>query len=130
MVGQFGVPRPEKSYDGLLMAKGRRNEDIIMDWLKTLPYKEIFDFREYRFSQRLDVDCGIETIDGTIVLAEIKSDHLITESGNLLFECFRINHFIGPDKMFYLGWGFRSPAQKLIVRNPEQEKLLCSVFIL
>lgn len=99
------------------MSIGFENEEIILEWLKKFS-KEIIDFREFRLAQRIDVDFGIETIDGKIVLAEIKSDKWIKESGNLCFENHRINHF-AKEKWFYLGWGWRSPAQKLIVRNPE-----------
>lgn len=107
----------EKTYSGELMEKGFKNEEIILLWLETMA-KEIIDFREFRLAQRIDVDFGIETIDGSIVLAEIKSDKWIKENGNLCFECNRINHFV-KEKWFYLGWGWRSPAQKLIIRNPE-----------
>ncbi len=110
------VMRSEKSYSGELMRKGTKNENIILDWLKIYG-KEIIDFREFRLAQRIDVDFGIETIDRNIVLAEVKSDDYIKDDGNLFFECNRINHFV-KGKWFYLGWGWRSPAQKLIVRNP------------
>ena len=109
--------REEKTYNGDLMAKGTANESIILGWLKKYA-KKILDFREFRLAQRIDVDFGIETIDGEIILAEIKADRWISETGNLCFEQNRINHF-APNKWFYLGWGWRSPAQKLIVRNPE-----------
>lgn len=107
----------EKSYNGALMQTGKTNEDILLAWLKTKG-KDVIDFREFRLAQRIDVDFGIETIDGAIVLAEIKSDRYIKKDGNLLFENHRINHFV-PNKWFYLGWGWRSPAQKLIIRNPD-----------
>ena len=109
--------RNEKSYNGEMMQKGTENEEIILAWLKQHA-KEIIDFREFRLAQRIDVDFGIETIDGNIVLAEIKSDRHIRDEGNLLFEMNRINH-LAENKWFYLGWGWRSPAQKLIVRNPK-----------
>jgi hypothetical protein len=109
--------RTEKTYNGDLMEKGTQNEDIILQWLRTQG-KDIIDFREFRLAQRIDVDFGIETIDGVIVLAEIKSDKWISETGNLCFENNRINHFVD-GRWFYLGWGWRSPAQKLMVRNPE-----------
>lgn len=109
--------KDEKNYSGELMEKGKSNEEIIINWLKRSA-KEIIDFREFRICQRMDMDCGIETIDGNMVLAEIKSDKWISESGNLCFECNRINHYV-EDKWFYLGWGWRSPAQKIIIRNPE-----------
>jgi len=93
--------RNEKTYCGELMEKGMKNEEIILLWLKEIS-KEIIDFREFKLAQRIDVDFGIETIDGKIVLAEIKSDKWIKEIGNLCFECNRINHFV-PEKWFYLG---------------------------
>ena len=108
--------REAKTYNGELMRIGTENEQIILEWLKVRG-NSIIDFREFRLAQRIDVDFGIETIDGNIVLAEIKSDKSIVETGNLLFECYRINHFV-KDKWFYLGWGWRSPAQQLIIRNP------------
>ena len=105
------------------MEKGVKNEEIVLGWLKGWG-KDVIDFREFRLAQRIDVDFGIETIDGNIVLAEIKSDKWIGKSRNLCFECNRINHYV-KDKWFYLGWGWRSPAQKLIIRNPQS----CDTFI-
>jgi len=118
-LGQPNI-RTEKSYDGELMRIGTENEQIILEWLK-IRGNSIIDFREFRLAQRIDVDFGIETIDGNIVLAEIKSDKYISESGNFLFECNRINHF-AIDHWFYLGWGWRSPAQQLIIRNPKSKE--------
>lgn len=115
--------RQIKTYNGEMMHKAKTNENIILDWLKTKG-KSIIDFREFRLAQRIDVDFGIETLDGKIVLAEVKSDKWISEKGNLLFENNRINHFV-KDHWFYLGWGWRSPAQKLIIRNP----MTCDTFL-
>ena len=110
--------RNEKSYSGELMRKGTQNENIILKWLEhSLKAKTIVDFREFRLAQRIDVDFGIETINGDYVLGEIKSDRWIRRKGNLLFEFLRINHF-WINHWNYTGWGFRSPAQKLIIRNP------------
>jgi hypothetical protein len=119
--------RQEKSYTGKMMQTGTDNENIILLWLKSHA-KEIIDFREFRLAQRIDVDFGIETIDGNIVLAEIKSDRWISATGNLCFENNRINHFV-ENKWFYLGWGWRSPAQKLIVRNPNNGETFIFNFL-
>ena len=108
--------RRPKSYDGTLMEIARTNEEIILEWLKG-SQRSVIDFREFRLAQRIDVDFGIETVDGRMVLAEIKSDRWVSTEGNLCFENHRINHFM-TNRWFYLGWGWRSPAQKLIVRNP------------
>lgn len=115
--------KDEKNYNGVLMKIGAETENKIMDWLK-INNREILDFREFRLAQRIDVDFGIETMDGSILLAEVKSDKWINENGNFLFEWNRINHYV-ENKWFYLGWGWRSPAQYLIVRNPES----CETFI-
>jgi len=109
--------REEKDYSGSLMKIGTDNENKIIDWLK-VNNRDILDFRDIRLAQRADIDFGIETVDGAILLAEVKSDKWIKEAGNFLFEWNRINHYV-ENKWFYLGWGWRSPAQYLIVRNPE-----------
>ncbi len=111
--------RSEKSYSGEMMAVGTANEEAVLAWLRTTNAgQEILDLREFRIAQRMDVDFGITTVDRTIVLAEIKSDKWLGKTHKLLFENHRINHYVR-DKWFYLGWGWRSPAQKLIIRNPD-----------
>ena len=127
-LGERGM-REEKSYSGELMQKGVKNEEIILHWLQNdISSKGVIDFREFRLAQRIDVDFGIETVDGKIVLAEIKSDKWISVKGNLCFETMRINHYVD-DKWFYLGWGWRSPAQSLIVRNPESNETFVFPFL-
>ena len=72
------------------MQKGRIGETAVLEWLnKSQAAKEIIDMREFRISQRLDVDCGIETLDGALVLAEIKTDYNLGRTNNFLFELFR-----------------------------------------
>ncbi|HZK43072.1 MAG TPA: hypothetical protein VFC73_02180 [Syntrophomonadaceae bacterium] len=121
--------REERSYDGNLMEKGKVGERIVMDWLeKRLSCNEIIDMREFRISQRLDVDCGIETINGDIVLAEIKTDYNLGRTKNVLFEIFRINHFARSDNIFYLGWAFRSPAKYLLYYSPREHAIYEFLF--
>jgi len=116
-IGRDGVLRANKNYNGSLMEAGKIAEEIVFKWLKENPYgKEVIDTREFRFSQRLDVDCGIEDMHGRIVLGEIKSDKWLGKSQNILFETNRINHFVPP--YFYLGWGWRSPAERLYYYSP------------
>jgi len=113
--------RQEKTYAGELMEKGRVGETVVLEWLKANKYlKDIIDMREFRISQRLDVDCGIETTDGSLVLAEIKTDYNLGKTENFIFEIFRINHFVEADKIFYLGWTFRSPAKYLLYYSPNE----------
>ncbi len=113
--------RRPKSYNGKLMEKGKKGEEVVLEWLRSIDYyKDVIDMREFRVSQRLDVDCGIETIDGAIVLAEVKTDYNLGETSNFLFEVFRLNHFANPDQVFYLGWAFRSPAKYLLYYSPNE----------
>jgi len=113
--------RQIKSYSGDLMQKGKYGESIVLQWLKENPnVNEVIDMREFRISQRLDVDCGIETLDRSLVLAEIKTDYNLGKTNNFIFEIFRINHFVDADKVFYLGWVFRSPAKYLFYYSPNE----------
>ena len=59
------------------MEIARTNEEIILEWLKG-SQRSVIDFREFRLAQRIDVDFGIETVDGRMVLAEIKSDRWVS----------------------------------------------------
>jgi len=100
-----------------------------LEWLRKSPFtKEIIDMREFRLSQRLDVDCGIETLDGALLLAEIKTDFNLGRTNNFLFEVFRINHFVEADKVFYLGWAFRSPAKYLLYYSPHEHAVYRFTF--
>jgi hypothetical protein len=119
--------RTEKTYTGSLMTIGKNNEQIIYNWFQE-NYKDVIDFREFRLAQRIDVDFGIETIDGNILLLELKSDKWISERGNLCFEVHRINHYV-ENKWFYLGWGWRSPAQKIMIRNPNNGETFIFDFL-
>lgn len=111
------------------MQKGRIGEAAVLEWLrKSQSAREIIDMREFRISQRLDVDCGIETLDGALVLAEIKTDYNLGKTSNFLFELFRINHFVEADKVFYLGWAFRSPAKYLLYYSPNENMVYCFTF--
>jgi len=121
--------RESKTYSGELMQKGRIGETAVLEWLnKSQAAKEIIDMREFRISQRLDVDCGIETLDGALVLAEIKTDYNLGRTNNFLFELFRINHFVEADRVFYLGWTFRSPAKYLLYYSPNENSVYCFTF--
>ena len=121
--------RTEKTYNGRLMTIGKETEEAVLSWLRrTHPGKEVLDFREFRIAQRIDVDFGVETVDGRYVLAEIKSDKHIDEEKNFLFEHNRVNHYVD-NHWFYLGWGWRSPAEKLIIRNPQTTKTFVFDFL-
>ena len=114
------IIKPEKSYNGELMNKGKKAEEIIIKWLKSLKdnVKNVIDVREWRITQKLDADVIIENIDGKLRLAEIKSDKNLGISENFLFEFMRINHYASSDSIHYLGWVFRSPAKYLLYYAP------------
>ena len=107
------------NYKGELMNKGKENEEIILQWLKDdKRFTEVKDYRLIKEWQYLDVDFVAKTLNGDYILLETKSDKYISEEGNLLFENERLNHY-AEDHWFYLGWGWRSKADKFIIRNPD-----------
>lgn len=115
--------RQEKSYSGELMRKGECAESVVYKWLSTRNnVKTIFDVRSMEIMQNLDIDFLITLSDGRKHAVEVKSDIWISESGNFLFETYRINHTISdPRKRFYEGWGTRSGADILFVVNPKTQ---------
>ena len=117
--------RQPKSYAGELMSKGEANEAIICEWLKTY-FPKVIDLRHEEYYQRADVDYMVSKGNATF-LVELKSDNYISENGNLCFEVNRINHNV-PGGEYYLGWGWRSKADKLIVRNPNTGKAFAFDF--
>jgi len=58
-----------------------------------------------------------------ITLAEVKTDSYLATSKNYIFEFHRINHFVSPDHVFYLGWAFRSPAKYLFFYDPGNQNI-------
>ena len=114
--GGIKMSRNKKTYSGVLMLKGKENEVIILRYLQKR-YAEVLDFRGYTSYQDGDVDFGLVNKEGKKVLLEIKSDKWISERDNLCFEDHRINHYV-LGGWFYKGWGWRSKADWLIIRNP------------
>lgn len=109
----------ERSYNGGYMDAGRAAEEKVLPWLARCPWViGVEDFRALRVMRDADVDCGIKIIDGRIVLAEIKSDRHLGNSGNFLFEFLRINHTAPPDKAVVLGWSARTPARQILYFAP------------
>jgi hypothetical protein len=114
----------ERSYDGDYMAVGKRAEDIILAWLEAHPdVIGVEDLRPLRVMRDADVDCSIRLMDGTVTLAEIKSDAHLGRSGNMLFEVLRINHTCVTDRSATLGWSARSPAIWLLYYAPHTNQI-------
>lgn len=109
----------KRSYNGDYMEVGKKAESIVMSWAKNHPgVLGVEDLTHLRPLQEADVDCSIKTIDGTVTLAEIKSDKYIKPEGNVLFEVLRINHTAPHDKSVTLGWTARSPATWILYYSP------------
>lgn len=111
-----------RSYDGAMMAKGKEGENIVWRWLQDHPSViGVDDFRDLRAMQRADVDFGIYYTDGTVALAEIKSDRWLCMGGNVTFEFMRIYHTARPDKACILGWTARTPAEFVMFYASKEE---------
>lgn len=110
-----------RSYNGAMMAVGRKAEEIILAWLQDHgDVLEVDDWRDLRAGQRADVDCAVYYEDGTVVLAEIKNDQFLKADGNVVFEYLRINHTAPPDKACVLGWTARTPAKFILYYAPTE----------
>jgi hypothetical protein len=128
MINKMEEERKTKSYDGEMMKKGTINEDVYIEWREKMGYK-VVDNRDKRFEQFNDVDFAVVNSEGIQVTEEIKSDKNIGEFKNLFFESERIYHFAKEDEnRIKIGWGWRSSAQKLIVRNPETGEIFVFNF--
>jgi len=113
-----------RSYDGDYMDAGKTAEAIVMDFLRSNPEViGVEDIRKLRPMQAADADCIIYNADGTIAIAEIKSDKYLGKSGNVLFEALRINHTAPPDKAATLGWTARSPATYFLFYAPYNDSI-------
>lgn len=117
---------------GRALEIGKPGEERVLAWLEACRscglLHGIIDMREFRLAQRLDVDCGLETVDSALVTAEIKTDKKIASTGNFFFELFRINYHLSSDQVFYLGWAFRSPAKYLLCYSPQEDRVYRILF--
>lgn len=119
----------ERSYNGDYMAEGKRAEEICLAFLRRRPeVMGLEDTRDLRVLREADVDCVIYLRNGTVPLAEIKSDRHLGISGNVLFEVLRINHTCRPERACVLGWAARSPAQWLIYYAPSVKRIYMCRF--
>ena len=113
-----------KSYTGTMMDKGKEGERVILAWLRDNPATvDVDDLRDLRPMQKTDVDCAIYNEDGTVCLAEIKSDDWLVEDGNVAFEYLRINHTAPPDKACVLGWTARTPAKYIMYYATKERRV-------
>jgi len=112
-----------KSYNGDYMEIGKLGENIVIKFIEEQPkVLGIIDFRNIRAVHEVDIDIAIRLYRGQICLAEIKTDTWLGESGNVLNEVLRINHYSNSDYAGYLGWTLRSPAEWLIYYAPNRTK--------
>lgn len=114
----------QRSYDDDYMTAGKIAEEKIIAWLRERPEViGIEDFRNIRAVHEADIDLGVKLMDGTVTLAELKSDWHMGKSGNVLFEILRINHRGPNDKVVTLGWSGRSPAIWLLIYAPQLDAI-------
>ena len=114
--------RQERSYSGNLHNIGRENEDVVINYLIKEygeDYKDVRDIEEY---QDDEVDF---IINGKGI--EIKGDKHISSKGNLFFETQRINHY-SKEHPQSIGWGWKSKADLLIIRNWETGEMFVFNF--
>jgi len=109
--------RQERSYSDQLMTIGKENEEKVINYLidecnvrNTSYYKDVREDKEF---QNNEIDLIIKGSG-----FEIKGDKHINSKGNLFFETFRINHY-SEDHPTSQGWGYKSKADFLIIRNWE-----------
>lgn len=125
--GELGTePGAERtrSYNGGYMKAGRKGEEVVMSWLKSrAEVIGIEDLTRLRQMREADVDCSLSLYDGTVALAEIKSDRHLGKSGKVLFEIARVNHTSIHEKAATLGWSARSPAQWLLFYAPSVDRI-------
>lgn len=114
--------RQESTYDGEMMNNGKENENYVINWLRNSLRYDVRDTRDRVDGQYRDIDC-MYMKDKKWIEVEIKSDRYIKPEGNLCFEYFRIYPFAEPENVFYLGWGWRSSAKQLIIRNPNMNDI-------
>lgn len=119
----------QRSYSGGYMDVGKKGESVVLDWLRRNPQiLGVEDLRELRVMREADADCMLTNRDGTISLAEIKTDNYLGVSGNVLFEILRINHTAPPERSATLGWAARSPARYLFYYAPQVNKIYYCKF--
>lgn len=109
--------RQERSYSDQLMTIGKENEEKVINYLidecnvrNTEHYIDVRDLKEH---QDDEVDLIIKGSK-----FEIKGDKHINSKGNLFFETQRVNHFSKTHPTSD-GWGWKSKADLLVVRNWE-----------
>lgn len=122
------MPKPsadrERSYDGDYMRTGRLGESVVARWLEDDPQViGVEDLRELRPVQGVGCDFAVYLRDGTNPLAEVKTDMVLDETGNMVFEIFRVNHTAPHDRAFILGWSARTSAKWLLVYSPQRKKI-------
>lgn len=107
--------RPQHTYSGALKMYGQVNEDRVLKFLMGLePVSRVEDVRAIKKWQSKEVDFILYLKNGGIRKVEIKADKNIRANANLGVE----THRITSDGKYLTGWGWKSEADDLIVRNP------------
>lgn len=105
---------------------GKENEEVILSWLKSLPkVKEVFDVREDEDKHDEDIDFVALFSNGEVNRIEVKRHEGMTKADYLVFQSHKIYKRY-PGNEFIVGWGWRSTADTLMVRDSDSKN--CYVF--
>lgn len=118
-------PRKIRSYNGDYMVRGRVAESVVRAWLTDHPdVVGLTDLTDVVPMREVDSDFTIRLRNGTNPIAEVKHDHNLGRTGNMLFESMRINHKAPPHACSVLGWSVRTQAQWILWYGPQ----VCQVW--
>lgn len=116
--------RQPRSYDGLMMEKGKVGEKAVTEWLERRGFV-VVDVSDHEAMQQLDVDLVVARKDEKPVLCEVKTDYIAHITNNICFEVIRVYHGVGAlDR----GWAVKSPADYLFYVLPQANKFYCFYF--
>lgn len=112
-------------YCGQMRSAGKKGEDFIESYLKSkYGFENVERLTEDSHYFKKDIDFRVVN-NGNVHLIEVKTDSRINETGNIPFEFLRI-YF--RDFTTYEGWGFRSEATGLIIKEDKSTVIYCFDF--
>jgi len=107
----------ENSYNNDYMDTGKKGEKVIKKWLRKKGF-EVGDVTDNKKYWKLDIDLFAKSEIREFTI-EAKTDTYLGDTGNILFEFFRIYH--NSANPFYEGWFWRSGANWLYVYAPNHK---------
>jgi len=111
------------------MAAGMQAEKLFWSFLSEIPTATfVEDVRNDLRWQQLDVDFRVLSRQGVFGLTgwinvEGKSDRHLDQSGNWIFELYRVNHTAPLPRIYVRGWSVRSEAHLLLFYAPSSHRI-------